>query len=282
MIEYIAENYLIIITFTSILIYILYKIEKLSKELQNNRNELLNTQEHLVAIENGINPKYEKNAKLSTIYIMTPDGHPTGVAFFVSRNIVITAYHNLLKYVTKKSRQTIRAQCITCLKLKSEEEISLKLLEFNFDLDYAILQSNIKSSHFLPIPKAVIDYATSHRKSIALLTFGVSMEKMTESLFSKGVNISTAIFQNYSENLVAYISSTFSGNSGTFIVLSLSGELIAFHIKVYNDCEATTDDENLKGSLNNLIKGSAQACIGLRLDTDKMRKLINKSIKKYE
>jgi hypothetical protein len=275
MIVNIAENYLLIISFISILIYILFKVEKLNKELKN-------TQEHLVAIENGINPKFEKNAKLSTIYIIAPDGHPTGVAFFVSKNIVITAHHNLVNYITKESRKAIRAQCITCPILKSEEEISLKLLKFDLDFDYAILYTTFNSSYFLPIPEKAIDYETSHRKSIALLTFGVSMEKMTESLFSKGVNISTAIFQKYSDNHVAYICSTFSGDSGAAIVLSLSGELIAFHVEVFNEGEVATDDDSVKGSLNNLIKGLAQACIGLRLDTDAMRNVIKKSIEKYE
>jgi hypothetical protein len=278
------------------MIYFFFKQKELERkglELERKGLELesiVKQQEIIISsITNLINPDEEENVKKASVMILSASKFRIGVGFFVSKEIVVTALHNLVTYqkINKKQKWknvTVWAEYFLDAHGASTRTIDLELLTASDKFDLAILRctSILRESRYLRFPKTALSGYEISRTTWAMVNFSISVSTASEVVDQRATVLPVTMIRIGVRHLI-YLSTCFSGDSGSAIVMSVSGEIVGLHLETFNEVNPLKDSSygSVIDSLNDLIAGLSTGFIGLRLDQGEVRALIDKQIKKY-
>ena len=176
--------------------------------------------------------RFLENLKYSTVQILGEDDAPVGMGFFVSPQIVVTAYHNI------KDSPNIRA-----LVTSAEGQMSTHTLTFApsieanaekcKNLDLAVLETTTVHPHHLSIYS--LDGNIMRVKDFALASYSIGYSPVLGGeFFEDKFAVMPVIIYKVTTNHVVYLCNAFSGDSGGAVVCSSRGEVFALHLETVN------------------------------------------------
>jgi V8-like Glu-specific endopeptidase len=227
--------------------------------------------------------RFMMNLKHSTVQFLNDDDEPIGIGFFVSPNIIVTAYHNI---------DVNRPSLVRALITSVDENIITRTYTHTFAtnaikdtkecraLDLGILTVETPHTNYLIIHSYCNLKPT--RKDFAIASYSISLKsqlKESTDFLGDGFAVMPAVIYKTSDNHVVYLSNCFSGDSGGAVICSTAGEVFALHLETVNQAKEELDKDaislqDVAESVNACIKGYSQGFLGLRLDSQKVRALI--------
>ncbi len=100
------------------------------------------------------------------------------------------------------------------------------------------------------------------------------------AVFSEGFLVVRGELVKISDHHIVYSSNLFSGDSGGAVICSDDGNVIGMHQETVNQANEKLDEEDVtltavNKSVESIIGGLSQGFIGIRLDTDDIRVMID-------
>jgi len=154
-------------------------------------------------------------------------------------------------------------------------EVITHVIQCNEKFDLAILEPEDSSilSQFL-ILESVSQHVSIEEFTLATLHVGLSKEHREDGLeFEVGIAYHNASVLRTTPHHLSYEAMSFDGDSGGALVLRRNGHVVGMHLSTVNRARELkrhkeVDDrlEDIEESVDTLIKGTAVACLALRLD----------------
>lgn len=152
----------------------------------------------------------------------------------------------------------------------------------NAALDVAVLRltsGQRPSPHFLAVPRSI---EASTESSLFLVTCNLRMAAEAPDVTSVGVATHKARVVLVHAHTILYDAPAFDGDSGGATVVARTGVVIGLHRELVNAARELIEQkrdlgERLDGfeaSLRSLIRGTAFGCVGVRVDCDVVRDLL--------
>jgi S1-C subfamily serine protease len=202
-----------------------------------------------------------------------------GVAFFVSPTTALTVAHNLS--VAGSVRRHLTR--VTCVRPGDGARFTFDVGALDADLDFAVLRlrTGAASAHFLTVSRS-IGIAAGDR-GVFLVTCNIRLAAEAPDAASVGVAWHHARVVRFHPHNFLYDAPPFDGDSGGAIVVARTGEVIGLHKELVNaarellEHKATVGERlnRVEASVQSLIRGSSFGCVGVRLDSDVARGLLD-------
>ena len=207
------------------------------------------------------------------------DEAEAGVAFFISSTTALTVAHNLLSAGSRRGH----LKKVTCARPSDGARFTFDVAALDADLDFAVLRLRIgaPSVHFLTVPRSI--GVAAGEKGVFLVACNIRMASEAPAVASVGVAWHHARIVRFHPHNFLYDSPAFDGDSGGAIVVARTGEVIGLHKELVNAARELLEQKATIGerlnraevSVQSLIKGSSFGCVGVRLDSDVARGLLN-------
>lgn len=203
-----------------------------------------------------------------------------GVAFFVSSTTALTVAHNLL---SASGPRRGHLKVVTCVRPSDGARYTFDVAALDADLDFAVLRlrAGAPSAHFLTVSRSI--GVAAGEKGVFLVTCNIRMAAEAPDAGSVGVAWHHARVVRVHPHNFLYDSPPFDGDSGGAIVVARTGEVIGLHKELVNAARELLEHKATVGerlsrvevSVKSLIKGSSFGCVGVRLDSDIARSLLD-------
>jgi hypothetical protein len=205
-----------------------------------------------------------------------------GAAFFISSTAALTAARNLL--LASGSRRG-HLKKVTCVRPSDGARFTFDVAALDADLDFAVLRLCVgaPSAHFLTVSRSI--GVAAGDKGVFLVTCNIRMaaEVPDDDVASVGVAWHHARVVRIHPHSFLYDSPPFDGDAGGAVVVARTGEVIGLHKELVNAARELLEHKVTVGerlsrvevSVQSLIKGTSFGCIGVRLDSDLARGLID-------
>jgi hypothetical protein len=207
-------------------------------------------EEHTVSLYN--------NTRSSIYYLEIvngPDPFPIGTAFAITSHRVLTCCHNLFDYEKGEVPYEIK------VKLTNENgSLSAYYLKGDQDLDYAILfveNGGLKPLTIFDRPPQVMSSCLLFGYNVGLVNVESSTDLLEPVAHDTKINM-------VGQTEVHYTVSAFKGDSGSALLLSTTGQVVAMHTTQINTVRKNKKHINdLREDLSSSVSGVS---VGLRLD----------------
>ena len=206
-----------------------------------------------------------------------------GVAFFVSSTAALTVAHNLLLSASGPGAQRSHLKKVTCVRPSDGARFTFEVVALDADLDFAVLRLCVgaPSAHFLTVPRSIS--VSAGEKGVFLVTCNIRMAAEAPDAASVGVAWHHARVVRFHPHSFLYDSPPFDGDSGGAVVVARTGEVIGLHKELVNAARELLEHKATLGerlsrvevSVKSLIKGTSFGCIGVRLDSNIARSLLD-------
>lgn len=203
-----------------------------------------------------------------------------GVAFFVSSTAALTVARNL---VSAQGSRRSHLQKVTCVRPSDGARFTFDVAALDADLDFAVLRLRVgaPSAHFLSVSRGI--GVEAGEKGVFLVTCNIRMATEAPDAASVGVAWHHARVVRFHPHNFLYDSPPFDGDSSGAIVVARTGEVIGLHKELINAARELLEHKATVGerlsrvevSVQSLIKGSSFGCVGVRLDSDIARGLLD-------
>ena len=253
------------------------EFEVVKQELTESAAMLQVVQQELLDSATIVPDRFLENLQHSTVQILDASDEPVGVGFFVSSNIIVTAFHNI------EDQSNIRALITSGDGQKNTHTLTftaaaLEMLEKCKNLDIGILR--VETPHRYHLSIYAYDENNSRRKDFALASYSIGLvQQVPPERLGDKFGVMPVVIYKVTTNHVIYLSNCFSGDSGGAVICSTKGEVFALHLETVNQASEELDKEkftleDVAESVNSCVRGFSQGFLGLRLDSADINSLI--------
>ena len=243
---------------------LLRRLEELEREVDDSH--------HVLPV------RYLDNVKRASVLFLHPDGEPAGVGFFVPPTLVVTANHNMKRYLD--SATTVFVKLFDNMGQFVSSTLSVK--GRHPDYDFAVLcTSTVHEPVLMIVDQSLGDLNAGGENRLAVTLFGIAFNaELADIQFSgEGFAVLPAQIFRKSENHMVYLSNLFSGESGGAVVLPRLGTVVALHLETVNQANEELEHgsctlQDVTNSVNSIVRGFSQGFLGLRLDSLTVRNMI--------
>jgi S1-C subfamily serine protease len=222
----------------------------------------------------------------SILAVLRSDGKKkaaaAGVAFFISATAALTVAHNLPNTSGSRRRPL---QMVTCVRPSDGARFTFDVVALDADLDFAVLRLRVgaPSANFLTVSRSIS--VTAGEKGVFLVTCNIRMAAEAPDVSSVGVAWHHARVVRFHPHNFLFDSPAFDGDSGGAIVVARTGEVIGLHRELVNAARELLEQKasadvrlnRVEASVRSLIRGSSSGCVGVRLDSDIARSLLDEA-----
>jgi V8-like Glu-specific endopeptidase len=257
------------------------EIAENNREIAENNREIAENNREIADLQSILPQRYIENTKRSNFLILDPlQEKEIGIGFFILPDTAITAFHvvkdNGYIFSSIVYARVLPNRNIIEMTIKSLPRLEQAINEF----DVCVMKTiTYQSPSHLTIPSSS-EIVVQKPKQTCVTTFHIAMteEVKNNDIISVGFGIVEATIIKVSKNHFIYSSTLFDGDSGGALVYC-DGSVVGLHQEAVNRAKEKLEHghyelEDVADSVNGITAGYSQCFLGLRLDSDIVKRLV--------